>query len=301
MISKFLTAAKTALPELKILYNEPLSKHTSFRIGGPAEVMVFPSNIEELSVCRKLLSEFKIEPRFLGAGSNVLAPDDGICGVVICLKDNFECIRFLTDHRMEVYAGATLGKTAVAARNAGLSGMEFAHGIPGTVGGGVYMNAGAYGGELCQITESVTVMKADGTLYDVICDDKTFGYRTSVFENSDLLIVKAVFRLEPGTTEEIQEKMTDLINRRCASQPLDYPSAGSTFKRPAQGYAAALIDEAGLKGLRVGDACVSEKHAGFVINLGNATAADVCSLMEEIQSTVYEKSGIMLCPEVRIW
>ena len=178
MFSEFLTAVKSALPELKILQNEPLCKHTSFRIGGPADIMIFPQTIEELSVCRKLLFDFDIVPLILGAGSNILAPDEGVRRVVICLKDNFEEICLQGENKLSAYSGATLGKTAVAARNACLSGMEFAHGIPGTVGGGIYMNAGAYGGELCQITESVTVMEPDGTVRKITCDESTFGYRT---------------------------------------------------------------------------------------------------------------------------
>jgi len=301
LIFEFQKAVKSALPELKIAENEPLGRHTSFRIGGPARLMLFPATAEELSQCRKLLFQYGITPLILGAGSNVLAPDAGLDNVIICLKDNFEKISILPCGRVEAYAGATLAKTAIAARNAELTGMEFAHGIPGTVGGAVYMNAGAYGGEICQIAESVTVMEKDGTTREIICDENTFGYRTSIFENTDLLIVKAVFALQPGNREDIQSTMTDLMNRRRASQPLDMPSAGSTFKRPANGYAAALIDQAGLKGFRIGDAAVSEKHAGFVVNLGNASAKDVLLLMDAICEKVKEHSGIDLSPEVRIW
>ncbi len=301
IFSEFVTAAKNALPKLKILQNESMSRHTSFRIGGPADVMIFPGSVEELSVCRKMLFDFQIEPLVLGAGTNVLAPDQGLSRVVLCLKDALDGIRVQPDNRIEAYAGATLAKVAVTARNVSLTGLEFAHGIPGTVGGGVYMNAGAYGGELKQVTESVTVMEADGTLREILCDNDTFGYRTSIFEGEDTLIIKAVFRLQPGNKDAIQATMTELMEKRRKSQPLEMPSAGSTFKRPVGGYAAALIDEAGLKGFRVGGAAVSEKHAGFVVNLGGATEKDVLTLMDEIKKIVHERTGIMLSPEIRIW
>lgn len=301
MFFEFLNAVKNALPELKILHDEPMSRHTSFRIGGPAHTMIFPKTAEELSLCCRLLHQHEIQPLLLGAGSNVLAPDAGLDRVVICLKDTLDAIQLLPNGRLEAYAGASLAKVAIAARNAGLTGLEFAHGIPGTVGGGIYMNAGAYGGELKQVTESVTIMEKDGTVREISCNEKTFGYRTSIFEGKDAIIIRAVFALQPGDKDQIQATMTELMNKRCASQPLDLPSAGSTFKRPVGGYAAALIDEAGLKGLRVGDAAVSEKHAGFVVNLGSATAEDVLVLVEKIKKTVLQKSGIELFPEIRIW
>ena len=301
MYSEFLSDVQNALPKLKILQNESMSRHTSFRIGGPAQVMIFPDSVEALSVCRRMLFYFNIEPLVLGAGTNVLAPDEGLDRVILCLKDTLDEIKILPGNRIEAYAGATLAKVAIAARNAALSGLEFAHGIPGTVGGGVYMNAGAYGGELKQVTEAVTVMDADGTLREIVCDNDTFGYRTSIFEGNDTFIIKAVFRLQTGDADVIQATMSELMEKRRKSQPLELPSAGSTFKRPVGGYAAALIDEAGLKGFRVGDAAVSEKHAGFVVNLGDATAKDVLTLMDEIKKVVEERSGIVLSPEVRIW
>lgn len=300
LIFRFFEAVKTELPELKILRNEPLSRHTSFRIGGGAAAMVFPSTAEELSVCKKLLNEFNLEPLIIGAGTNILAPDAGIERVIISLKA-LQDVNILSDGGVEAYAGASLAKTAVAAKDAGLAGLEFAHGIPGTVGGGIYMNAGAYGGELKDVTISVTVMDGNGDIHEIRCDENTFGYRTSIFENSDYIILKAVFRLHPGNKDAIQARMSELMERRRASQPLELPSAGSTFKRPLGGYAAALIDEAGLKGHRIGDAAVSEKHAGFVVNLGSATAKDVLTLVEDIQKIVFERSGITLKPEIRIW
>jgi UDP-N-acetylmuramate dehydrogenase len=286
---------------IKLLRNEPLSRHTSFKIGGPAAVMAFPASVEELSVLLKLSADLDISPFILGAGTNVLAPDAGIDGVVICLKDCLNGMRELDGNRIEVMAGVTLSRAAVFAANLGLAGMEFAHGIPGTVGGGVYMNAGAYGGELCQICESVDVMTVDGKLEHYTCQQMEFGYRHSVLEDKGGIVTKAVFALQKGEPQVIRDKMKELIGKRSASQPLDLPSAGSAFKRPVGGYAAALIDQAGLKGFRIGDAAVSEKHAGFVVNLGSATADDVKQLLAEVAKRVYDNSGIRIEPEVRIW
>ena len=198
-------------------------------------------------------------------------------------------------------AGVTMARAAVNAANMCLTGMEFAHGIPGTVGGGVYMNAGAYGGEICQICESVEVMDLDGNLSRLSNAEMAFSYRHSALENRPGIVVSADFALKKGNSEEIWTKMKDLIARRTASQPLDVPSAGSAFKRPTGGYAAALIEEAGLKGYQVGGAAISAKHAGFAVNLGGATAADVKALLSQVSEQVYQKSGIRLEPEVRIW
>lgn len=285
--------------ELK--YNEPMSKHTSFRIGGGAEVMAFPKNSDALSEILQTASNLSAEVAILGAGTNVLAPDEGISGIVICLKDCLDGMEQLPDDRIKVMAGVTMTRAAVFAANLGLSGMEFAHGIPGTVGGGVYMNAGAYGGEICQICESAEVMDRSGSLRTLTGEEMQFSYRHSVLENSDDIVISAIFRLDPKPAEEIKARMKELMGKRSASQPLDLPSAGSAFKRPVGGYAAALIEQAGLKGFAVGGAAVSTKHAGFAVNLGGATAADVRSLLAQVSDIVYEKSGIRLEPEVRIW
>ena len=286
---------------IKLLRNEPLSRHTSFKIGGPAALMAFPATEEALSALLKLSRALDISPCILGAGTNVLAPDAGIDGLVICLKDCLNGMRQLDGDRIEVMAGVTLSRAAVFAANLGLAGMEFAHGIPGTVGGGVYMNAGAYGGELCQICESVDVMTMDGIPEHYTCRQMEFGYRHSILEERGGIVTKAVFALQKGDPQMIRDKMKELIGKRSASQPLDLPSAGSAFKRPVGGYAAALIDQAGLKGFRVGDAAVSEKHAGFVVNLGSATADEVKTLLKEVAARVYVNSGIRIEPEVRIW
>ena len=291
----------TLLPEMEVVMNEPMAKHTSFRIGGPVEVMAFPKNAEELAKLLKTSHLLHITPAILGAGTNVLAPDEGLSGLVICLKDCLDGMEILDDNRIRVAAGVTMTRAALFAANLGLSGLEFAHGIPGTVGGGVYMNAGAYGGELCQVCESVEVMDMDGNISTMACNCMEFSYRHSILEERDGIVLSAVFKLTPAPCEEIRMKMADLMNRRKTSQPLDLPSAGSAFKRPVGGYAAALIDQAGLKGFCVGGAGVSTKHAGFVVNNGGATAEDVKNVLQQVAQKVYENSGIRLEPEVRIW
>ena len=285
--------------ELK--YNEPMHKHTSFRIGGNAEIMAFPKTKEELAEVLRLSAACGVKPVILGAGTNVLAPDGGMDGIVICLKDCLDGMERLDDAHIRIMAGVTMTRAAVFAANLGLAGMEFAHGIPGTIGGGVYMNAGAYGGEIKDIVESVEIMDFYGNIRTLTNEEMGFSYRHSRLEDSGEIVISAVFALQKGETEEIKANMKELQNKRSASQPLDLPSAGSAFKRPVQGYAAALIDQAGLKGYQVGGAAISTKHAGFAVNLGGATAADVQALLQQVSDIVYEKNGIRLEPEVRIW
>lgn len=289
------------LPCYKIKENEPLAKHTSFRIGGPAELMVFPSNRDELQTALRCAAEAGEKPRILGAGTNILAPDEGVRGLVVCLRDTFMGLTLLDDTHIEAMSGMTLAKTAMFAARNGLSGLEFAHGIPGTVGGAIYMNAGAYGGEIRDVAIETEFMRLDGTVERVSGQAQGFGYRTSAFQGREGVIVSAVFALKPGNEMEIREKIYELNQRRRDSQPLELPSAGSTFKRPKEGYAAALIDQAGLKGFTVGGAQVSEKHAGFVVNRGGATAADVLRLIDAVRERVLQTSGIELEPEVRLW
>lgn len=291
----------SALPQINFKFSEPMAKHTSFRIGGEAELMAFPKTAEELSQLLHLSAELDIEPAILGAGTNVLAPDEGIKGIVICLKDSMDGMELLEGDRIRVMGGVTMTRAAVFAANHGLSGLEFAHGIPGTVGGGVYMNAGAYGGEICQVCESVDVMSPEGDLKTLTAQQMGFSYRHSILEETSGIVVSAVFALQPKEPQLIKDYMKELMGKRSASQPLDLPSAGSAFKRPVGGYAAALIDQAGLKGFSVGGAAVSTKHAGFVVNTGGATADDVKLLLEKVSQIVYEASGIRLEPEVRIW
>lgn len=291
----------TILPEIDFAMEEPMAKHTSFRIGGPVEVMAFPKNADELRELLKAAADLQITPAILGAGTNILAPDEGIRGLVICLKDCLGGMEQMDETHIRVAAGVTMTRAALFAASLDLSGLEFAHGIPGTVGGGVYMNAGAYGGEICQVCRSVEVMDMNGNISTKGCSCMEFSYRHSILEENDGIVLSAIFELEPKPQEEIREKMADLMNRRKTSQPLDLPSAGSAFKRPVGAYAAALIDQAGLKGFCVGGAGVSTKHAGFVVNNGGATAADVKEVLRQVADIVFEKSGFHLEPEVRIW
>lgn len=291
----------TLLPEIEIAMDEPMAKHTSFRIGGPVEAMAFPKNAEELRKLLKISTVLHITPAILGAGTNILAPDEGLRGLVICLKDCMDGMQQLDETHIRVAAGVTMTRAAVYAAGLGLSGLEFAHGIPGTVGGGVFMNAGAYGGEICQVCRSVDVMDMAGNISTLSCNCMEFSYRHSILEEKAGIVLSAVFELIPSNQEEIRGKMAELMSRRKTTQPLDLPSAGSAFKRPVGGYAAALIDQAGLKGFCVGGAGVSAKHAGFVVNNGGATAADVKAVLEHVSETVFAASGIRLEPEVRIW
>ena len=300
-LTAFQRKLSALLPDLELRFQEPMSKHTSFRIGGNVEVMAFPKDREELSQLLKTSALLDVRPIILGAGTNVLAPDEGLQGLIICLKDCLDGMELLDETHINVMSGVTMTRAAMFAANHGLSGLEFAHGIPGTVGGGVYMNAGAYGGEICQVCQCVEVMDYEGNLIRFCRTDMDFSYRHSILEETDRIVISADFALTPDDPEAIKARMKELIGKRSASQPLDLPSAGSAFKRPAGGYAAALIDQAGLKGYQVGGAAISTKHAGFAVNLGGATAEDVKNLLAQVSDIVFEKSGIRLEPEVRIW
>lgn len=289
------------LPNVELRFDEPMAAHTSFRIGGPAEIMAFPKNAEELSHILKVSKLLDCKTAILGAGTNVLAPDAGIPGLVICLKDSLDGMEQLDATTIRVMAGVTMTRAAVFAANLGLSGLEFAHGVPGSVGGGVYMNAGAYGGEICQVCTKVAVMDMDGNIRIATNEEMDFSYRHSRLEETGEIVLYAEFMLVAAETTQVRGKMQELMGKRKASQPLDLPSAGSAFKRPAQGYAAALIDQTGLKGFQVGGAAISQKHAGFAVNLGGATAEDVKNLLSQVSDKVFEATGIRLEPEVRIW
>ena len=300
-LSVFQRSFSAFFPEIEARFEESLAKHTSFRIGGNAEVMAFPKSVEELSELLKKSALLDWKFAILGAGTNVLAPDEGIRGLVICLKDSLDGMEQIDSTHIRIMAGVTMSRAANFASNLGLSGLEFAHGIPGTVGGGVFMNAGAYGGEIADVCESVEVMDYSGRVQSLSRDQMDFSYRHSRLEEEKAVVVSATFRLAPQNPDAIRVKMKEYQQRRLAAQPLDLPSAGSAFKRPTGGYAAALIDEAGLKGYRVGGAGISEKHAGFAVNLGGATAADVKALLHQVSETVYAATGIRLEPEIRIW
>lgn len=289
------------LPAFEIAEEELLAKHTSFRIGGPAELMVFPRTREELAAILRLAKKLEIAPRILGAGTNVLAPDEGVRGLVIVTRDTLMGLELISPTHIAAMAGMTLAQAAnFAARNR-LSGLEFAHGIPGTVGGGIYMNAGAYGGEMRDVAVRTEFMYLDGTTEIFEGDAQGFAYRMSAFQKRKGVIVRTEFALQPAEETEIYARMKELAEKRRASQPLELPSAGSTFKRPQIGYAAALIEQAGLKGLSVGGAAVSEKHAGFIVNRAGASAADVLALVRLVQERVFDATGVRLEPEVRLW
>lgn len=295
----FLEKLTAEFPHTEILNQEPLAKHTSFRIGGPA-VVVFPKTCDDLVQIYRFCLDQKQAVRILGSGTNILAPDEGVSDLVICTK-GLTKMQNLGEGKLEAECGASLARFACIARDLSLTGLEFAHGIPGTVGGGVFMNAGAYGGEMRHVVVKTLAMRADGSLFEVEGQAHEFSYRHSIFEESGAVILKTQVQLSFGDKEQIAAKMQELAQKRRASQPLDMPSAGSTFKRPVGGYAAAMIDETGLKGKGIGGAAVSEKHAGFVVNTGGATAADVLATMMYIKEKVYERFGVELEPEVRIW
>ena len=291
---------REAMPQLALREQEPMAAHTSFRIGGPAEAMAFPAREEELAQLLAFASREGIPCLLLGAGSNLLAPDEGLAGLVIGTRDGLRGLCLEEKTTILAQSGVTLARLAGFAAEHGLTGLEFAQGIPGTVGGGIFMNAGAYGGELSDCAVLTRVVFPDGTDRSYRGAEQGLRYRGSVFQTLDGAVSAVRFCLQPGEREQIQEKMRELAARRREKQPLDLPSAGSTFKRPVGGFAAALIDQAGLKGTRVGGAAVSEKHAGFVVNLGGATAEDVKRLIALVQQRVLETSGIQLEPEIRI-
>ena len=295
----FMKALREAIPEERVLTDEPMAHHTTFRIGGNADVFVFPASIEELLHVLKLVKQYSVPLTILGNGSNVLVRDGGIRGVVVSFGKPFAHIE-REGTRITAGAGATLGTVSLFAASHSLSGLEFAVGIPGSLGGAVFMNAGAYDGEMCQVVRAVTAVTPEGNVVRYRPEDMGFGYRHSVFQENGHIICEIELALQEGEPTAIQEKMAEFTRRRMEKQPLDKPSAGSTFKRPPGLFAGTLIDEAGLKGFTVGGAQVSEKHAGFVINKGGATASDVLALMEEVERRIEEKNGVRLIPEVRI-
>ena len=283
---------------LRVLSDEPMSRHTTFRIGGPARRMAFPETESELAALLDLAAREGYPYTVIGNGSNVLSPDEGLDRLVI----NTSRVDTVTvvGNAVHALAGATMARVANAAQRAGLTGMEFAHGIPGTLGGGVFMNAGAYGGELCQVVRSVRAWFPGEGIVTLMGGECRFGYHHSVFSEKPGVVLFVEMELTAGDSAAIKAKMEELAARRRSSQPLELPSAGSTFKRPEGYYAGTLIDQCGLKGERVGGAQVSEKHAGFIVNTGGATCADVLGLIARIQETVRERTGVALEPEVRI-
>lgn len=288
---------KTVIPRERIIFHEPMSKHTTFRVGGEAECFITIQSEEELGKLIPYLNQIEQDYFILGNGSNLLVGDKGYRGIVIKLGEGMNRITVEGDH-IYVQAGALLSRTAAVARDAELSGMEFAAGIPGSIGGGVVMNAGAYDGEMKQITESVKVMDQEGRILVLDNDTMEFGYRTSIIKNRPFIVLEVVLRMRPGKKDDIQAKMDELMAKRRSRQPLNYPSAGSTFKRPEGYFAGKLIMDAGMRGYRIGDAQVSDKHCGFIVNIGNASAADVREVIEEVQEKVKERFHVRLEPEV---
>lgn len=287
------------LPDLAWVADEPMAKHTSFRIGGPAARMAFPANREQLVILCGLLQDAGVTPLVIGNGTNLLVADEGLDTVVIDTSRALNAMAITGENEITADAGALLTQLAVFAWKHGLMGLEFAHGIPGTLGGGVVMNAGAYGGEMKSIITEVTALYPDG-VRTLSPGELDLSYRHSVFSAGEGIVLGAKLGLQRGDASAIKAQMDELMVRRKASQPLELPSAGSTFKRPVGYYAGPLIEQCGLKGARIGGAEVSPKHAGFVVNVGGATCADVLALIERVRNTVFEAHGVLLEPEVKI-
>lgn len=298
MISKAVVEALAKyVPEENLFLLESMSVHTTFKVGGVADCLVEIQNAEQLSSLQSYLAKVEVPYYVLGNGSNLLVSDEGFRGVILKVGEGMSEISVL-GNRVIAQAGAKLARVARVAAEHGLTGLEFASGIPGTVGGGVVMNAGAYGGEMSQVVKTVTVVDRKGELLKLDNATMEFGYRTSTIKNQPFVVTEVVFELAQGDKEEIHAKMEDLNGKRREKQPLEYPSAGSTFKRPEGYFAGELIMKAGLRGFQVGGAQVSEKHCGFVINKDNATAADVMKLIKKVQEQVYEQFEVHLEPEV---
>lgn len=300
MISKaVLEALQGFVPAENIHLQEPMSAHTSFRVGGPADCLIEMENEEQIKKVQHYLGLIEMSYVVIGNGSNLLVSDNGYKGIVLQIGRKMNCIT-VEGNRITAQAGALLSQVARAALENGLTGLEFAAGIPGTVGGGVVMNAGAYGGEMSQVVTSVTVANRDGETLELENDTMEFGYRYSTIKNQPFTVTEVLLELQPGNQQEISSKMEELARRRREKQPLEYPSAGSTFKRPEGQFAGELIMKAGMRGYQIGGARVSDKHCGFVINTGNATAADILDVMGEVQIRVKDIFNIDLEPEIMI-
>ena len=286
------------LGEDRVFTEEAMRQHTTFKIGGPADYFLMPDKGEDVGRVIKICKEKEIPYFILGNGSNLLVGDGGYRGAVIQIYRNMSSVT-VEGNEITAQAGALLSAVAAAAKNASLTGFEFAGGIPGTIGGAVVMNAGAYGGEMKDVLTEVTVMNAEGDIFTLPTEELELGYRTSIIKTAGYIVLEAKIRLKEGDPEVIRETMKDLTIRRTTKQPLEYPSAGSTFKRPEGYFAGKLIMDSGLAGYQVGGAQVSEKHCGFVINAGGATARDVRTLMDNVRDIVYKKYGVTLEPEVK--
>ena len=284
----------------QFIFHAPMREHTTFKIGGEADVLIFPSSAEEVSKIFKLIELFSLPCTVLGNGSNVLVRDKGIRGAVVKFTEKFFGDMRCEGQRLFACAGAKLKDVAIFAAENSLTGLEFAIGIPGSIGGAIFMNAGAYGGEMKNVIASVKAVNRNGDLVEFSGGSLDLYYRHSIFQENACAICEVELILQRGNLDEIKNTMADFTERRESRQPLDMPSAGSTFKRPKGHFAGTLIDKTGLKGLKVGGAMVSEKHAGFIVNTGDATAQDVLNLIEEVKRQVCEAHGVTLSPEVRI-
>lgn len=299
MPENILNIISSILPKENIKTKELLKKHTTFRIGGYADFFVSPQNNGQIAKLIKLFNENNIKYYILGNGSNILAPDEGYNGVIVYIGEKMSDIKVDGD-QITAGAGALLSKVAKEALKYGLSGMEFAAGIPGSIGGAVVMNAGAYGGEMKDIIVSATVCDKNGNIFSLTRDELDLSYRHSIIEEKSYIVLDCILKLKEGKAFEIKSIMDDFSSRRREKQPLEYPSAGSTFKRPAGYFAGKLIEDAGLKGYSVGGAKISEKHSGFVINTKDATAEDVKKLIDYVSKEVYKQFGVTIEPEVKI-
>lgn len=282
----------------KVLLDEPMKKHTTFRIGGPADYFIVPTEVEDVKAVVSVCEETGMPYYVIGNGSNLLVADKGFRGVIIQIFKAMNQVK-VEGNIITAQAGASLAQIAMAALEKELAGFEFAAGIPGTLGGAVRMNAGAYGGEIKDVLVKATVLTKEGQILELSNEELEFGYRASVIEKTGHIVLEAVIELQPGKREDIKAVMDDLREKRVSKQPLEFPSAGSTFKRPEGHFAGKLIQDAGLKGFQIGGAQVSEKHSGFVINTGNATASDVMELMKQVNEKVIAQFGVPLDPEVR--
>ena len=283
----------------ELLLEEPMAKHTSFRIGGPADVLAQPADEAELAALLKRAGEHAVPVTLIGNGSNLLVRDKGIRGLVIKLSNSFSDMKAL-GNELTFGSGISLAMASKKAASLSLSGLEFAVGIPGTIGGAVYMNAGAYDGEMAKVVTSVRVMDREGKISELKASELAFAYRHTALQNSGLIVTSVTCVLQPDEADAIAAKMADFSQRRISKQPLELPSAGSMFKRPPGYFAGTLIDQTGLKGYTVGGAQVSTKHAGFVVNVGGATAQDVLQLISDVQSKVFAAHGVRLEPEVLV-
>lgn len=295
----FLNKLQDILEQEEILTQEPMKLHTTFKVGGPADVFVKPDSVEQIKQIMEAAREEQIPVYIMGNGSNLLVGDKGYRGIIIQIYKNMNQIS-CEGNEIKAQAGALLSTIAKVALDQELGGFEFASGIPGTLGGAVTMNAGAYGGEMKQVLKSAVILTRDGEIKTLTVEDLKLGYRKSVIIDKDYIVLEAVLELVPAKKEEIQEKMNEYALARRTKQPLEYPSAGSTFKRPVGYFAGKLIDDAGLRGFSYGGAQVSEKHCGFVINRGDATARDIVTLMKMVNEKVMEKFGVALEPEVKM-